>query len=477
MSFRFKVADGTVEQAVRRVARSQIEAAIAAIDDTRADRAERVHDVRKRCKKLRSLVRLVRGAFPDASAQNRRFRDAARQLSGLRDADVMIATLDHLCARAPGRVDSSQLKEIRSRFVARQAAPGTAAEAADEGLSAVRSTMVEALSAAEVWRLKADGAGALRDGLEATFRRGASALKDARKKPTDKRLHELRKRVKDQHYQVRLLREAWPATMNALGAELGRLGDLLGEEHDLAVFQAELKGLVKDGVDDRTASELRDLAAERRAELQSVALPLAARVFGGDPKAAAARLADLWDAWLEAPDTTDPASRAETGREDRGEEIERKFLVSGDGWRSDVVKTHAIRQGYLARTDRLSLRVRITDEDRAQLTAKTAEPGRSRAEIEFAIPVGKAKALMELAEGRIVEKRRHLVRVDGRTVEVDEFQAPRGGLVLAEVELHAPDDPVPDAAWLGREVTDDPAYYSAQIAGSRGPDTARLLPS
>jgi len=150
-------------------------------------------------------------------------------------------------------------------------------------------------------------------------------------------------------------------------------------------------------------------------------------------------------------------------------EIERKFLVAGDAWRAEVSGARKIRQAYLSKNGKASVRVRVVNESSARLTVKAAPDGKgpalSRAEFEYAIPVEEALAMLELRSGRIVEKTRHLVPAqNGRTWEVDVFGGAHEGLVIAEIELGTADERIELPEWLGREVTGDPAYSNAVLA-------------
>lgn len=144
-------------------------------------------------------------------------------------------------------------------------------------------------------------------------------------------------------------------------------------------------------------------------------------------------------------------------------EIERKFLVAGDQWRSAAHGVR-VRQGYLATGPPATVRVRIAGE-RAYLTVKGPAQGASRDEYEYPIPVADAEEILErlCVEGR-VEKTRTEVRHAGRLWEVDEFGGENAPLVLAEVELERPDEPVELPPWAGAEVTEDPRYANAALA-------------
>jgi adenylate cyclase len=140
-------------------------------------------------------------------------------------------------------------------------------------------------------------------------------------------------------------------------------------------------------------------------------------------------------------------------------EIERKFLLKSEAWRSQARARQAMSQGYLASNDRVSLRVRIAGQE-AWLNIKSGGLVASRLEYEYAIPVDEARELIALAEGPLIEKTRHFVEHGGMTWEVDEFHGDNSGLVVAELELDSEDAPFSRPAWLGVEVTHLRRYYN-----------------
>jgi adenylate cyclase len=145
-----------------------------------------------------------------------------------------------------------------------------------------------------------------------------------------------------------------------------------------------------------------------------------------------------------------------------GTEIERKFLVTGDGWRGQGTST-VFRQGYLSTVKERTVRVRAAG-DEGTLTIKGITVGASRTEFEYAIPVEDANVMLdELCEQPIIEKTRHVVAVDGTMWEIDEFAGVNEGLIVAEVELDSPDEEFTRPDWLGDEVTDDPRYFNANL--------------
>lgn len=142
-------------------------------------------------------------------------------------------------------------------------------------------------------------------------------------------------------------------------------------------------------------------------------------------------------------------------------EIERKFLVRGDDWRGLVSSQTTIRQAYLASSGKASTRVRIRSDGTATLTIKSRPADLRRLELEFPIPVLQAEALMQLREGSIIEKTRHLVPCGALAWEIDVFSGENDGLIIAEIELKDVDQPVEIPPWIGREVTAQPQYYNS----------------
>jgi adenylate cyclase len=150
-----------------------------------------------------------------------------------------------------------------------------------------------------------------------------------------------------------------------------------------------------------------------------------------------------------------------------GVEIERKFLVDADAWRTQVSHAQRMVQGYLIdaaqlRDARSSVRVRIAGEA-AWLNVKSAQHGIARQEYEYAIPCIDAEHMLrDLCQGTI-EKTRHYVPHEHVTFEIDEFHGDNAGLIVAELELDAEDQPFPRPPWLGREVSAAPRYYNIHL--------------
>lgn len=144
-----------------------------------------------------------------------------------------------------------------------------------------------------------------------------------------------------------------------------------------------------------------------------------------------------------------------------GIEIERKFLVYGETWKT--VEPSYFCQGYLNRDKERTVRVRV-GADSAMITVKGKSAGPARAEFEYAIPADDAKQLLELCEQPLIEKNRYVVEHAGKNWEVDEFLGANLGLVVAEIELASEDETFDLPNWVAAEVTDDPRYFNSRLS-------------
>jgi CHAD domain-containing protein len=280
---------------LRRIARTQVDRAIAELD--LVDPAEAVHQIRKRSKKLRALLRLVRPVAAELHrAENPRLRDLARDLSGARDDAASLEALGAL-AGAGDRLAATTVATVRQGLIG---AGGGEADAS-VALERARADLLRLRRRVETdWTLPESvrGADAVVPGLRRSYAEGRDTFEEALDDPTTASLHEWRKRVKDHGYHCRLLRSAWPPVMKARASALDDLAELLGDDHDLAVLRAGLRadpdrfgGAIKAGI---TSVRL----DRRRAELQRDAVRLGRRVYADRPKAMERRIVRWWEVAL-----------------------------------------------------------------------------------------------------------------------------------------------------------------------------------
>lgn len=148
-------------------------------------------------------------------------------------------------------------------------------------------------------------------------------------------------------------------------------------------------------------------------------------------------------------------------------EIERKFLVTSEAFKSEANRIYIIKQGFLNSHKDRTVRVRLKD-DKGFLTVKgkSSANGLSRFEWETEITKSEAESLLQLCEKGIIDKVRYEVEVDNHIFEVDEFLGDNEGLIIAEVELRTETEAFIKPNWLGKEVTGAIKYYNSQLSKS-----------
>jgi len=144
-----------------------------------------------------------------------------------------------------------------------------------------------------------------------------------------------------------------------------------------------------------------------------------------------------------------------------GVEIERKYLVAGDGWKS--VSPVILSQGYLNTDKARTVRVRTTGSD-AFLTIKGITSSISRPEYEYAIPIDDARELLALCSDSIIQKNRYVLPIGDVVWEIDEFLGDNEGLIIAEAELISETQIIELPEWIGKEVSGETRYYNSSLA-------------
>ncbi len=279
---------------LRSLARERLTDAISCLTTTLSD--ESVHSARKRLKELRALLRLMREPLSRTARrrENTALRDAARPLSRLRDAAVLLETLDDL---TEGQQDPSpqSLAPLRGALadVHREAITSTKTRS-------LRTRLAQWLSRFPTYPLRCTRSALdftpLLPGLRRTYRDGRRAMQSALDDPTDDRFHEWRKRAKDLRYELEFLTPLDAPTLRPLAKRAKRLTDLLGQDHDLAVLLAHLTTTYVDTLPNETHAALETLLLKRRRHLQRTATKLGRDLYSAKPKAFVRKLSKSWPA-------------------------------------------------------------------------------------------------------------------------------------------------------------------------------------
>jgi CHAD domain-containing protein len=300
MAFRIRRTEA-VDAALRRVAREQLDRAIAEAGDRKLSAAEAVHRVRKRCKQVRAVLRLARlqlgGEF---AVENARFRGAARALASFRDARIVVDAFDELVDHFRMPLERRALQTIRAQFVRRRERVARPRDVRRR-LRDVRRRLAEGRVRIKTWPLETGGFDGIGGGLKKSYARARAAMRAAHDSPASETIHEWRKRVKDHQHQVQLLRTVWKGPMHARHDEVHVLATVLGDDHDLSVLREQLLELSERDADNETIQAVIGLVTRRQVELRVRAAAIGARLFAEKPKAFERRMEQYWSAWHQEP--------------------------------------------------------------------------------------------------------------------------------------------------------------------------------
>jgi CHAD domain-containing protein len=284
----------SVADAVRRLVTGELDGALEWLGG--ADRAfdSRVHETRKHLKRLRALLEfgeavIERKAF---EVEMRAARAAAAALAELRGRAALLGSLDDLVERVPELLPSGELDQVRDTLVPKEAAldPEAALAEAFDLLTQARARAANLeIRERATWK-------ALQTGFRRTYRRARRAYARAVENADAETLHAFRTPEKRHFYQVELLETLWEGPLRAHRQELSRLGELLGEHHDLCLLAGELD---RHPELDAQRAALRTVSERRLQKLEREALNLGARLFAEKPRAIARRFGVYFSVWSE----------------------------------------------------------------------------------------------------------------------------------------------------------------------------------
>lgn len=300
MSDQFDSAE-TVEQSLRRIAAEQVAAALHQARDRPGGEGEAVHRCRKTCKAMRSLLRLVRPSLPEAKPTNRALREAARGLSANRDRLVLYQTAEKLRSGLRGaarRACEPAVAELERAWREPQEATDDAAR-----LDAFAEAMQRIGERVEAWSLQAEGYEAIAGGLSREYQRGRRAMRHALAQGEGEAYHDWRKRAKDLDHHLRLLTPLWPSVLRPTRKQASKLGDALGEHHDLVVLAETLRAEPDRYGGASATAPLRRAAKREMRRRETRAHALGQRLYAESPARFVERMGMYWQQWrLEATD-------------------------------------------------------------------------------------------------------------------------------------------------------------------------------
>ncbi len=297
MAYRLKPEE-SLARGIRRIAEEEIDAALDELNCTgESDSEEVVHDIRKRFKRIRALLRLARGGLGRrrTDRENAHFRDAGRHVSALRDAAALVEAFDGLIERSGPTAQPEAVGVVRSALVDRKRSAARGGLHEETALEEVESAVKLGRNRIKHWEIEGGGWDLLRDGVRRIYRAGHRAFRSG--DASDEALHEWRKRVKDLWHALEILQPIRPAFTETMADQAHALADALGDDHDLAVLHQLLRDPREWIGDPEAVAAVLPLIDGRRAELQRDAHARGEAVYRESPKIFVARLRAYWRAW------------------------------------------------------------------------------------------------------------------------------------------------------------------------------------
>jgi CHAD domain-containing protein len=288
MSYRLKKSE-SLPHGIKRVATEQIESAIEHLAHGK-DRVEAIHEARKSVKRIRGALRLVQSELGATyHLENARLRDVGRGISSIRDAAAMIEVFDWLVEKHG--VNFAQIRHALEKSKQQAEQSRDAAKVVSDAIAGLRAIGRRA----EDWPLHADGFGAIAPGMANTYRRGRKALKQAQENGNPELFHGLRKRVKEQWYQVRLLEGVWSPPLEKREQDLKLVETWLGDDHNLTLLREELgRGSGGYGVLENVEQFL-TLSMLEQTELRTNAISRSQLLYAEKPKFFVEYIGKVWD--------------------------------------------------------------------------------------------------------------------------------------------------------------------------------------
>jgi CHAD domain-containing protein len=291
MSYRL-ARDESIEAGLRRIVAEEVHSVTAQLSaGNRENRDEGIHEARKSVKKLRGIVRLMMpGMGERGKRENIALRDTGRRLSEFRDAAAIIETVDDLARNYADDPAVPDLATVRAALVERLTEAGAKKDLADASRQVLRD-LRNFKRRANTWLKGEDDFALLAPGMRASYRRGRKALARAGREKTPRNYHELRKRVKEHWYHVRLL-ESLGGEVSDRERSLKDMQERLGEDHNLVL----LREIVAN-----EATGVHRLIGKYQDKLRAEAVSQGERLYESRPGIFMRRIERLWDAWRMRP--------------------------------------------------------------------------------------------------------------------------------------------------------------------------------
>lgn len=300
MSFQLKAKE-SVSDGLRRNVKRELEKVrdYAGAKPNTHEGGEAVHEIRKCFKRVRAALRLMREELGDDlyREENWGFRDGARPLTEVRDAEMLVETFDKLATQLVSPSDPGAVAKVRAALLARHEDVSRRVLGEDRALAGVKDVATRGLARVADWGLERDGWEAVESGLRRVYRAGHRALAAAARSSSVENLHEWRKQAKYLWHQLQLIEPAWLGREKGLADRAHELTQVLGEDHDLAVLRDILAADPLTYGGHRVLKGMFAVVDREREKLETQAFTLGRELYKDLPKAFAGRIEVYWKAW------------------------------------------------------------------------------------------------------------------------------------------------------------------------------------
>jgi CHAD domain-containing protein len=284
LAFHFKRSE-SIPAGAGRILVSELDLALDSLSSPEQTLDHRVHEARKCLKRVRALLALARGSADAGLVERlrRHVRRAAHALSELRGRAALAEIFLALTKRYPGELPAPLGDELERAL---NSGASWSSERTAQALAAASDTLTQARSDARAFHVRGDGFAALEPGFRRTYARARRDLRLARKTGEVEHLHDFRTHAKRHLYQLATFEKVWPKLVRVESKELDRLGEHLGEHHDLSLLLPALEATT-----DAPLDELERLVERRKRDLERKIFARAARLFSEKPKLRSRRFA------------------------------------------------------------------------------------------------------------------------------------------------------------------------------------------
>lgn len=290
----------SLSSGIKRIVREQIDSAIEELSQVSDENRDKtIHSVPKKLKQIRAIVRLVRNELgKDVYKQeNYCFRDVGRRLSALRDAQVLLNTLQQLKQNFAELIHQKAFVDLEQHLVQQHHLIKAQMFEQDDAVSEILTTLKQARERVNNWSLSSDRWSILSDGLQRIYQNGYQACQTfLEQQATVEDLHDWRKRVKDLWYQLKILRPIWFDVTEEWENQTHLLANYLGDDHDLAVLDCFISQQ-NEVLASAEKEVLKSLINSQRQQLQLSAQWLGQKIYVEQPKVFVKRLESYWQIW------------------------------------------------------------------------------------------------------------------------------------------------------------------------------------